>query len=221
MAIHTHVIAASTHGRFLVDCPEGPGPWPVLLGFHGYAESAAAHLPQLARLDPAHLWVRVSVQALHRFYARAASEVVASWMTREDREHAIADNLAYAADVHAAVCRDHPARAPLVVVGFSQGAAQAYRVALAAGPACAGVVVLGGDVPPDVAARAEHLPPVLIGRGSRDPWYSADALAADVATLRGAGVSWSVCEFDGAHEWAEVFVVAAAQWLAKRRQVRG
>ena len=74
----------------------------------------------------------------------------------------------------------------MVVVGFSQGAAQAYRVALAAGPACAGVVVLGGDVPPDVAARAEQLPPVLIGRGSRDPWYSADALAADVATLRGA-----------------------------------
>ena len=221
MAIQTHVIAASTHGRFLVDCPEGAGPWPVLLGFHGYAESAAAHLPQLARLDPAHLWVRVSVQALHRFYARAASEVVASWMTREDREHAIADNLAYAADVHAAVCRDHPARAPMVVVGFSQGAAQAYRVALAAGPACAGVVVLGGDVPPDVAARAEHLPQVLIGRGRLDPWYSADALAADVATLRDAGVSWSICEFDGAHEWAEVFVVAAAQWLAKRRQVRG
>ncbi len=221
MALHTHVIEASTHGRYLVECPEGAGPFPVLLGFHGYAESAAVHLPQLARIDPAHQWVRVSVQALHRFYGRAASEVVASWMTREDREHAIADNLAYTAAVQAAVRRDHPARAPMVVVGFSQGAAQAYRVALAAGPACVGVVVLGGDVPPDVAARAEALPPVLIGRGSRDPWYDADALAADVATLRGAGVPWSVCEFEGAHEWAEVFVAAAAQWTAQRRQAGG
>lgn len=220
MAIHTHTIAAATHGRYLVDRPDGPGPFPLLLGFHGYGESAAVHLPQLARLDPAHQWLRVSVQALHRFYARGAAEVVASWMTREDREYAIADNLAYAAGVQAAVCRDHPARSPMVVVGFSQGAAQAYRVALAAGPDCAGVVVLGGDVPPDVAARAQGLPPVLVGRGSRDPWYGADALAADVATLRGAGVPWAVCEFDGGHEWDGVFVAAAAQWLAQRCDAR-
>jgi predicted esterase len=215
--IGEHVIRTSTHGRFLTDPPEGAGPFPVLMGFHGYAESGAVHLPCLARLDPGHDWLRVSVQGLHRFYARGASEVVASWMTREDRAAAIADNLAYAAAVHAAVLRDQPAGPPLVLVGFSQGAAQAYRVALAMGPACAGIVALGGDVPPDVAPRAGDLPPVLIGRGSRDQWYGPDALAADVATLRGAGASWSVCEFEGGHEWGDVFVTAAAKWLAQRR----
>ena len=205
------------HGRFLTDRPEGAGPFPVLMGFHGYAESAAVHLPMLARLDPGHAWLRVSVQALHRFYARGASEVVASWMTREDREHAIADNVAYAQAVQAAVQCDHDGGAPLVVVGFSQGAAQAYRVALAAGPACVGIVALGGDVPPDVASRAGHLPPVLIGRGSRDTWYTEQALAGDVATLRTAGAAWSVCEFDGGHEWGEMFVTAAATWIGRRR----
>ena len=214
-----HVIATSTHGRFLSDAPAGAGPFPVLMGFHGYAESAAVHLPNLARLDPGHEWLRVSVQALHRFYARGASDVVASWMTREDRAHAIADNVAYGAAVHAAVARAHPAGAPTVVVGFSQGAAQAYRVGLALGPVCAGIVALGGDVPPDVAARAGDLPPVLIGRGSRDEWYGPDKLAADVAVLRDAGTPWSVCEFDGGHEWADVFVTAAAHWIAQRRQV--
>lgn len=211
-----HTIATGTHGRFLVDAPAGGGPWPVLMGFHGYAETAAVHLVALARLDPRHEWLRVSVQGLHRFYTRG-QDVVASWMTREDRALAIADNIAYAAAVRAAVARDYPARAPLVVAGFSQGAAQAYRTGLAAGTDCAGIVVLGGDLPPDVAAQATRLPPVLIGRGRADTWYSADQLAADQARLADAGVAHTVCEFDGGHEWAEVFVQAAAAWLAPRR----
>jgi predicted esterase len=221
MAARTHLIAATTHGRFLTDRPEGVGPFPVLMGFHGYGESAAVHLPCLARLDPNHAWLRVSVQGLHRFYGRGSAEVVASWMTREDRAHAIADNGAYAAAVHAAVQRDEPVCAPVVVVGFSQGAAQAYRVALALGSACAGIVALGGDVPPDVAALAGRLPPLLIGRGSRDGWYTAAGLAADVSLLRAAGATWSVCEFDGGHEWGDVFVAAAAQWIAQRRSSQG
>ena len=71
-------------------------------------------------------------------------------------------------------------------------------------------------MPPDVATAAATLPPVLIGRGVRDEWYSAAKLGADVATLEGAGVAVTVCEFDGGHEWAEPFVVAASEWLAQR-----
>lgn len=211
-----HTIATGTHGRYLVDAPTGAGPWPVLMGFHGYAETAGVHLEQLARLDPSHAWLRVSVQGLHRFYTRA-QDVVASWMTREDRGLAMADNLAYAAAVRAAIARDYATTAPLVMVGFSQGAAQAYRAGLAAGARCAGIIVLGGDLPPDVADAASALPPVLIGRGHDDPWYSAARLDDDRARLTAAGTPFSVCEFDGAHEWADLFVQAAAAWLATRR----
>jgi predicted esterase len=211
-----HTIATGTHGRYLVDAPPGAGPWPVLMGFHGYAETASVHLDELARLDPAHAWLRVSVQGLHRFYTRA-QDVVASWMTREDRALALADNVAYAAAVGAAIARDYATRAPLVMAGFSQGAAQAYRAGLAAGGACAGIIVLGGDLPPDVATDAAALPPVLIGRGLDDPWYSAAQLAEDRERLAAAGAAFAVCEFDGAHEWGEPFVQAAAAWLAARR----
>jgi predicted esterase len=211
-----HTVPTGTHGRYLVDAPAGAGPWPVLMGFHGYAETAAIHLEALARLDPAHAWLRVSVQGLHRFYTRA-QDVVASWMTREDRTLALADNLAYATAVRAALARDYATTVPLVMVGFSQGAAQAYRAGLAAGAQCAGIIALGGDLPPDVAAGAAALPPVLIGRGHDDPWYSAAALAEDRARLAAAGAPFAVCEFDGAHEWGDVFVQAAAAWLAARR----
>lgn len=209
-------IAVTTHGRYLVEAPAGAGPWPVLLGFHGYAETAGVHHEQLVRLDPAHAWLRVSVQGLHRFYTRQ-QDVVASWMTREDRELAIADNIAYTTAVRAAIDAAHATTGTFVAVGFSQGAAQAYRAGLAGGAACAGIVVLGGDLPPDVAARASVLPPVLIGRGSDDPWYSEEAAAADVAQLEAAGVRYATCEFTGGHEWAEAFVSAASAWLAARR----
>ena len=209
-------LAVTTHGRYLVDVPAGAGPWPVLLGFHGYAETAGVHHAQLARLDPAHRWLRVSVQGLHRFYTRQ-QDVVASWMTREDRELALADNIAYADAVRAAVDASYATTGGFVSVGFSQGAAQAYRAGLAGGRACAGILVLGGDLPPDVAAHAASLPPVCLGRGSADPWYSADGLAAGVARLEAAGVRDTVCEFAGGHEWAPAFVAAASAWLASRR----
>lgn len=215
-AVDVHTIETTTHGRYLVDAPEGPGPWPVLMGFHGYAESAATHLEVLARLDPGHEWLRVSVLALHRFYARM-QDVVASWMTRQDRELAIADNVAYATRVHAAVAATRPVTAPLVVVGFSQGAAQAYRTGLALGPACGGIVVLGGDLPPDVAPYAGQLPPVLVGRGRTDSWYPADRFTADVARLSAAGCRVEAREFDGAHEWADAFVADVRVWLDARR----
>lgn len=211
-----HTVATGTHGRYLVDAPAGGLAAPLLVGFHGYGESAAAHLAALARLDPDRAWIRVSVQGLHRFYSRR-QDVVASWMTREDRELAIADNIAYAAAVRGAVARDYATAGPLVMVGFSQGAAQAYRAGLAAGAACAGIIALGGDLPPDVAADASRLPPVLIGRGLDDEWYGGDTLAAERARLIAAGVSCTVCEFAGGHEWGDVFVTAAASWLALRR----
>jgi predicted esterase len=211
-----HTIATSTHGRYVVERPDGPGPFPVLMGFHGYAESASMHLEQLRRIDPHHAWLRVSVQGLHRFYTRM-QDVVASWMTREDRELAIADNVAYAIAVREAVSAAQPVDGAIAVVGFSQGAAQAYRAALGFGGACIGVIVLGGDLPPDVVPEARRLPPVLIGRGRADSWYPADRLAADITRLTAAGRAPQVCEFDGGHEWADVFVTTASAWLAARR----
>lgn len=214
-----HSIAVETHGRYLVDPPDGDGPWPVLVGFHGYAESATTHLEVLSRLDPAHAWLRVSVQGLHRFYARM-QDVVASWMTREDRALAIADNIAYAEAVKAAVLAQYATRPPIVVVGFSQGAAQAYRAGLAYGDACVGILVLGGDLPPDVAPHASRLPPVLIGRGASDTWYPSERLVSDQERLTAAGCRVDVCEFAGGHEWAEAFVTQARGWLDARRAAR-
>jgi predicted esterase len=206
-----HTIATGTHGRYLVSMPPGDGPHPWLLGFHGYGECAEHHMTVLEALDPETRWGRVSVQALHRFYTRA-EDVVASWMTREDRKLAIADNLAYVAAVAAAVTREHPVQARPVITGFSQGAAMAYRAALAV-PA-SGLIVLAGDVPPDVAPDASRLPRTLIGRGVADGWYTAEKMEADLALLGTAGVRAEVCEFQAGHVWDPAMIDAARRFLA-------
>ncbi|MFP5379101.1 MAG: phospholipase, partial [Vicinamibacteria bacterium] len=156
-----HTIETRIHGRYLSAMPDGPGPHPWLLGCHGYGEAAPQQMAVLERLDPERRWGRVSVQGLHRFYTRN-EEIVASWMTREDRDLAIADNVAYVGAVVDEVRRTLPVGDPLVLVGFSQGAAMAYRAA-AAGLGARGLVVLAGDVPPDVAPRAGALPTTLVG----------------------------------------------------------
>jgi predicted esterase len=199
-----HVVATVTHGRYLLR--EGSGG--LLVGFHGYGENAERHLAELKRLQGTEQWTLAAVQALHPFYNQKTGEVLASWMTSQNREHAIADNLAYVDNV----LKTLTAIRPLVFLGFSQGAAMAYRAA-AAFP-CDGLIVHGGDVPPDVSAQANvHLPPVLLGRGSDDAWFTAEKLEKDLSFLkRVTRVTTSL--FDGGHEWTDAFREAAGTFLA-------
>src|SRR5688572_24928489 len=122
----TKTIATRTHGRYLVDIPEHSRA--TLVGFHGYKENAAIHLEVLHRIAAERPLGLISIQGLHRFYA-GGGDVVASWMTKEDREQAITDNVEYVGKVLTAIAGDAGVTRPLIYVGFSQGVAMAYRTA--------------------------------------------------------------------------------------------
>ena len=143
---NVHTIATQIAGRYLVHPPGVSKPSPVLVGFHGYGESAEHHLRELAQVPGAEEWLLVSVQALSRFYERKTGTVVASWMTSQDRNQMIADNVAYIDSVVATVTHQHETTSTLVYSGFSQGVAMAYRAALmgARRPSCANGRTLGG-----------------------------------------------------------------------------
>jgi predicted esterase len=175
-------------------------------------ESAATHLARLERLPGSETWTLVSIQALHRFYRGRSQEVVASWMTREDRETAIADNVEYVRAAIAAVGAD--AGSPIVYAGFSQGVAMAFRAALHAERPAAGVIAVGGDVPPELLAdRSLAFPRVLLARGANDEWYTAAKFAADAEALRARGVDVRDIVYDAGHEWTMELADAVAAWL--------
>lgn len=220
-------VAATVHGTYLLRPAVGAGPHPLLVGFHGYGEGADASLEAMLRIPGVEAWSVAAIQALHPFYRGSTGEVVACWMTRLDREQAIADNVAY---VGAAVAEIERRTSPdgrsggrsgdrsggcLVYAGFSQGVAMAYRAAAGAGHPCRGVIALAADVPPELAApESGPLPPVLIGRGLKDGWYDERKMAADLALLAARGVPAETCVFDGGHEWGEELLAAAGRFLA-------
>ena len=160
-------------------------------------------------------WLLVSVQGLHRFYTRK-DRVVSSWMTREDRALAISDNIDYVGRVLSQVRSEYETLEALVFSGFSQGAAMAYRAA--AHYRAAALIILAGDVPPDIVEdRPVPLPPVLIGRGTRDEWYTEAKEAGDRGVLAKIDARVDVCVFDGGHEWTDAFRIAAAAALRRAR----
>ena len=216
-AVSARAIAAPTHGRYLVAPPAAPGPRPMLVGFHGYAENAEIQLERLRAVPGSDAWLLVSVQALHPFYRGRSSEVVvAGWMTRQDRELAIADNVAYVRAVVARAMEEWPSDGTVVFAGFSQGAAMAYRAA--AGWRAAAVVALGGDVPPELDRDAlATIPAALVGRGTGDAWYAAETWRRDLARLEEAGVRARAFEFDAPHAWTDAFGGAVAAFLEEER----
>lgn len=204
-------IETPIHGRVLVR--EVADAVAVLAGFHGYMENAEI---QMARLEALPVSVRatlLSVQGLHRFYRGRSQDVVAGWMTRQDREEMIADNIEYC---DRAFDRLAPSALPVFTLGFSQGVAMAFRAAVRGRRRAAGVIAIGGDVPPELLQDPMvAFPPVLLGRGERDDWYTAEKLAADASALRARGTEVETVVYAGAHEWTGEIAAAASRFLTR------
>jgi predicted esterase len=206
-------VPVTTHGRVLVDEAVPAGSVRLLAGCHGYAQSADEMMELLRSIPAGEAWTRVSIQALHRFYRGRSEVTVASWMTRQDRDLLIGDNVAY---VDAAVARVAAGRpiAQLVFCGFSQGVAMAFRAGLLGQRKADAVLSLGGDVPPELFADpAIIFPRVLLARGTRDEWYTDRKLRDDEARLVERGAPVETLTFDGGHEWHGDFATRAAEVL--------
>lgn len=212
--MNERTIEAITHGRYLIGAAQRGNP--LLVGFHGYAESADTEFQRLRSIEGSDRWIIVAVQGLHRFYRGRSNDVVASWMTSQDRELAIEDNKAYASNVIESVSREWAVSPPVILSGFSQGVAMAFRCATSVARPVSGLIALGGDVPPELDSSAlGRIPSVLIGRGTGDEWYTPEKAAADEQRLRAAGVDVQIITFDGGHEWTPAFAHAAARFLDK------
>ena len=209
-------ISVTTHGRYLVEPPTRGGGAGLLVGFHGYGEDAEAHMQRLRAIPGSDAWLLISVQGLNRFYRGRTEDVVAGWMTRQDRDLAITDNLSYVAAVVEAVVRESRASSPLIFSGFSQGVAMAFRAACASTRPVAGAVAAGGDVPPELDRdQLARIPAVLLTRGERDDWYTVEKWALDQSRLRAAGAHVRELAFEGGHEWNADVNRAAGEFLRR------
>ena len=206
------LVPTPTTGRILIEDRSSDPPIGLLVGCHGYGQDADAMLDEMRQLPGLERWRLVSVQALHRFYTRNSERVIASWMTRQNRDEAIADNIEYLRRAVEAAGGDSVPR--IAYLGFSQGASMVARAAARADRPADALVILGGDIPGDVRKDPTvTLPPVLIGCGLQDTWY-AKLVEEDIAFLKARGIPHELVRFEGGHEFTDEFRRAAGRFLA-------
>ena len=178
--------------------------WFVL---HGYGQLAAQFLSVFEALDDGSRLI-VAPEALNRFYlagvdsAPAAERAVgATWMTREDREHEIADYLAYL-DRVAECVRAGVAAARVIVLGFSQGTATAARWIARGGIQPGRTIMWGGFLPPELDLSGQQpfgRSPLAIVIGQQDRFVSSERVAEEERRLAAAGVSYELIRYPGGH----------------------
>ena len=174
--------------------------WFVL---HGYGQLARRFLRHFTALDDGTRLI-VAPEGLSRFYLESGrnDQIGASWMTREDRLTEIGDYVRYLDAVYARVGADVARR--VTVLGFSQGTATAARWLTQGTARVQGVILWGGEVPPDLdlaAARERWSGTELtLVVGSGDQFITPKVLARDEARLREHGLACRVGGFGGGHE---------------------
>lgn len=181
---------------------------------HGHAQLAARFLSRFVALEREDR-LFVAPEALSRYYIgapnavhRPDSPVGATWMTREDREAEIEDQITYLDKIHEEIFSHVDREAVrLWVLGFSQGVATVTRW-LARGKFTVDRAVLwAGIIPPELdsnggralSARA----PVTIVVGDTDEFATPKVVAAQEAKLRELGVPFRKIGFAGGHDLSD------------------
>ena len=176
----------------------------VWFACHGYGQLAQRFAQELAPLANEATLVVVP-EALSRAYLRGTGGTVgASWMTREDRLHEIADYVAYLDAVYAATMRDVDRSACTVtVLGFSQGAATAGRWAVQGAHTTDRLLLAGGLLAPeiDLTDPTSPLRTTTVGYmiGTEYDLVDRDELRQQQQILRHAGITTHMMEFTGGH----------------------
>ena len=198
-----HITVPRTARYFVIGDPDRAAD--VWFVCHGYGQLAARFLDKFRTFMDAGRCL-VAPEGLSRFYlsdSPAERRVGASWMTREDRLHEIADYVKYLDAVHAAVVPRAGVRR-VAALGFSQGAATASRWAGLGTSRLDDLVLWGGELPPDLdlALAAERLRKmrVTLVAGTGDGFITSKVLSGIEQRLEEHAVPYRAVIFEGGHE---------------------
>lgn len=179
----------------------------VWFALHGYGQLVPRFVRHFFEIVPPDTCV-VAPEGLSRFYLASPSRdgshlqrVGATWMTREQREDDIADNIRWLDTVYHDVVRD--ADVAVGVLGFSQGVATATRWLAAGRPRVRAFVAWAGslahDVSPDALASALARGQVSVVRGAHDELMSEAAAQETLTILQRVSPQAERFSFDGGH----------------------
>lgn len=147
----------------------------------------------------------ISVEGLSRFYNSGYyGKVGASWMTSEDRENDIADNIQFLKSIYSEEVENLLGHPQIHLLGFSQGVATLSRFIAAVQPHFQHFWICAGDIPKDLnwntfTATLENVNTHIV-LGNADPFITPERGQELRLFLSENKIKYQLHIFDGGHE---------------------
>ena len=183
----------------------------LLYVLHGYGQLAKFFIRKfLPAIDKG--YTIVAPEGQHRFYLEGTSgRVGASWMTKENRERDIQNYLKYMDAVHAELTTEKEWD-EIVVLGFSQGVATAFRWLAESDIKPSKLLICSGLVPPDVdlQIKKDIFDPIKMTyfSGVNDPYRTEDSVKEFYDAVASSKLDMELVNFEGVHEVFEEGVLS-------------
>lgn len=171
---------------------------------HGYGQLAKYFIRWFEPIADEETLI-VAPEGLHRFYWNGFSgNVVASWMTKEDRLTDIEDYVSYLDQTSASVLSKLPEDVTINVLGFSQGTATVCRWIDSGEIKPDNLIIWAGSFPDDVnyfenKQRFNRLNIQLVV-GDNDEFYINEKLDKEVKRLEESELRFKLINYNGGHK---------------------
>ena len=183
--------------------------WVVL---HGYAMLSEFFIKKFKKLDDGNTLI-IAPEGLNRFYiGESFQRVGASWMTKEERESDIEENIHYLNALIENVFKEIGHKnVQLNVLGFSQGGATACRWVFNSKIKVDNLILWAGDIPKDTLtqenkAKWKTIKTHLV-MGKKDHLIPEEMKAMFVNLVSQYELDYKLTEYDGDHRiYPEVLV---------------
>lgn len=199
--MNQHTISVSKTARYFQLGEITPQTTDIIIACHGYAQLANYFLKWF---EPFQLknTVIIAPEGLSRFYWNGFSgNVVASWMTKVDREDDIKDYVNYLDQVVSSLqIKDN---IKLTAFGFSQGGATVCRWVTQSKHKFHNLILWAAVFPEDIAVKSLEKSistPVQILFGDKDQFYNLEQVENLKNKLKTIEKSIDFTIFDGAHK---------------------
>lgn len=170
---------------------------------HGYGQLAKFFIRKFHAAESLG-YTLVAPEGLHRFYLQGTSgRVGASWMTKENRGQDIVNYISYLNAIHKELLAEKDWD-DIVVLGFSQGVATAFRWLAESDIKPSKFLICSGLVPPDVDLniKKDIFDPIAMTyfSGVNDPYRTEASVQEFYNNVASSKLDMELVNFDGVHE---------------------
>ena len=172
----------------------------IIYVLHGYGQLSEYFIRKFENLQ--NDCFIVAPEGMHRFYLKGSSgRVGASWMTKEDRDNDISDNLNWLNQLADELAAKHQFE-KTILLGFSQGGATALRWFHKSRIKIDQLIIWAAVFPPDLIVKEELVNSNSRNRffviGNNDEFYSENQRNELIECYNSAGFISSI--YDGNHD---------------------